>query len=526
MLRRTLATASLALFLLPGFSPTQADPPKTSGAAPSSDAGVRNYGHSVVPITSVKLRGPLVQAEFGTGFCLDPNCQFIVTNYHVAAIVGHPKIKGAKIVKRYLATGPKDEGATLNQMASGGVRLRYNLSRDLAVFQLSKPLRSYHGVQFSTQDLRTGQRVDIYSYPKGEVSPFRTLQVFHGAFLGQQSDDLLAFEYGPNGDKRLRPGASGGIVVDSGSGKVVGIVCGFAKNDPLVALAVPAENLAEFLKKTQPFLAEAVFPIQTDASADHPDFYPEYQPEASAILQRRPGSTDDSAAVKILREEAQSMLDGMRDFIAVQTFVWGRGDHHVEAADAYEVQVRAGSQRFREYPDGKKWLESPPIPGTPSSGVTPSDDWSRLPWYIGTQVGVKIKEAPGVTVNGVPLRVFQYRGSAEDEPCRTRDIYNFVFFSVHRDIDSIPYGEVWTDEHENIVRMSLHCEDHGWGWANGETIVTYGWLTKAGLGPRLVPVSIVYKASRKKTLYWCRGQFVNYREFVSRARIWADKGAK
>lgn len=526
MFGRTLARTSLALFFLSGLSTAQADPPKPTGAAPVAGAVARDYDRSVVPITSVHVRGPLVEAEFGTGFCLDSDCQFIVTNYHVAATVGHPKIRGAKIVKRYFATGPKDERATLNHIATGGPPLRYTLSRDLAVLQLSKPLRNYHGVQFSTEDLAIGQQVDIYSYPKGAVSPFRTLQVFHGAFLGQQSDDLLAFEYAPNGNKRLRPGASGGIVVDSESGKVVGIFCGLDQNNPLVAVAVPAENLAEFLEKTQPFLAEAVFPIQTVASADHPDFYPEYHPKTSTILRQRPDSSADSAAIKLLRENAESMLDGMRDFIAVQTFVWGRGDHHVEAADAYEVQIRAGSQKFREYPDGKKWQWSPSIPGAPSSVVTPIDDWSTLPWYIGTNVGVKIREVPGASVNGVPLRVFQYRGSAEDEPCQTRDIYSFVFFSIHKDIDSIPYGEVWTDKHENIVRMSLHCEDHAWGWTNGDTIVTYGWISKPGLEPRLVPVSIVYKASRKKQLYWCRGQFVNYREFVSRMRVLADEGAK
>jgi hypothetical protein len=89
-------------------------------------------------------------------------------------------------------------------------------------------------------------------------------------------------------------------------------------------------------------------------------------------------------------------------------------------------------------------------------------------------------------------------------------------------LDSTPYGEVWTDGRENIVRMSLHCEDHGLGWGDGETIITYGWLTKPGVGSRLVPITIVYKSPHKKKLYWCRGQFVNYREFVSRGRIFPE----
>ncbi|MDE3170973.1 MAG: hypothetical protein KGL75_12595, partial [Acidobacteriota bacterium] len=195
-------------------------------------------------------------------------------------------------------------------------------------------------------------------------------------------------------------------------------------------------------------------------------------------------------------------------------------------ADAYEVQVRSGSQQFREYPDGKKWEWTPPIPGGPVAGVTPSDDWSTMPLYIGTQVGVKIREAPSASVDGHRIRVFQYLGSAEDEPCRTEDVLNFVFFSLHKYLDTTPYGEVWTDEHENLLRMSLHCEDHAWGWGNGETVVTYGWLKKPALEPRLVPVSIVYKVSSKNKTYWCRGQFVNYREFVSRARVLSEAAVK
>lgn len=463
-----------------------------------------------------------MQAEFGSGFCLDPDCQFIGTNYHVAAMVGRPKIRGAKVVERYLATGPNDEGATLNYMASGGAPLSYAWNRDLAVFQLAKPLRGYHGLQFSTEDLNIGEQVDIYAYPKGVIDPFRTLQAFHAVFQGDDARGLLVFRYVPNGDERLRPGASGGIVVDSASGKVVGIFCGLPEDDEPLAFAVPIESLSEFLTKTQPLLAGFLFPLKAEASADRQDFYPEYKPDRSGILRRRTDQSDGSDAVRLLRERAQSLADGMRDFIAVQTYVWGTAPDHVQAADAYEVQVRGGSQRFREYPDGKSWQWAPYIPGAPPVGVTPIDDWSTLPLYIGTTVGVEIREAPPATIDGRSIRVFQYYGSVEDQPCRTRNILDFGLFSLHRDFDSRPYGEVWTDEDENIVRMSLHCEDHNWGWGNGESIVTYGWLTKPSVERRLVPIAIVYKSSRGKKLYWCRGQFVNYREFVSRARILSE----
>ena len=526
MLQRIITTICFTLFWLPPTSIAQNLPPVASHSAlAAKDAPAQDFSRSVVPLTAVRVRGPFVHAEFGTGFCLDRGCYFIGTNYHVAAMMKHLRIKGAKVVGRFLATGPNDDGATLNPMASGGRPLRYNRSRDLAIFQLTKPLRDHHGLEFSTVPLKLGQQVDIYSYPKGVVSPFRSLQEFHGNFRGETADGLLVVDYAPNGDKRLRPGASGGIVVDTQNGKVAGVFCGLPEDDEPVAFAVPVESLAEFLNQRLPFLAEVLFPIKAEASTDEQDFYPRYQPDPSKELQRR-SDQPESAAVADLRERAQSLADKMRDFIAVQTYAWGTGANHIEASDAYEVQVRSGSQQFRAYPDGKKWRLAPDIPPGPAGGVTPSDDWSTLPLYIGTKVGVQLRETTPAVVNGRRVRVFQYVGSAEDEPCQTRDIYDFLLFSVHKDLDSIPFGEVWTDQNENILRMSLHCENRSWGWGDSETIVTYGWLAKPGIEPRLVPVGIVYEAPYKKRLYWCRGQFVNYREFSTQARILSVVGVQ
>ena len=160
--------------------------------------------------------GPLLEADFGTGFCLDADCQFIGTNYHVAAVLRHLRVKGASIVERYLATGPKDDGASLNHYAfAGSPPLRYTLSRDLAILQLSKPLPHHHGLQFSSDDLRIGEDVDIYAYPKGIIDPIRSLRAFHARFRGISTTELMVFDYVPNRGELIRPGASGGVVVDS-----------------------------------------------------------------------------------------------------------------------------------------------------------------------------------------------------------------------------------------------------------------------------------------------------------------------
>src|ERR1700730_7090095 len=67
--------------------------------SPASAEQISNMGETVLPITDVKLAKGLA-VTFGTGFCLDPMCQFIATNYHVAMVAKPQKIKGDKIIRR------------------------------------------------------------------------------------------------------------------------------------------------------------------------------------------------------------------------------------------------------------------------------------------------------------------------------------------------------------------------------------------------------------------------------------------
>ncbi|HEY1471597.1 MAG TPA: hypothetical protein VGF61_21340 [Candidatus Acidoferrum sp.] len=129
-------------------------------ASSSAVAPAQDFDKTVVPITELKLLGVGVEGEFGTGFCLDPACRFIATNYHVAMMARPRKIRGEKVIQLYLATGPEDEDATVNDGPSTSP-LKYTLSRDLAIFELRRPLPHHHGVPFSFDDLQVGQQVDI-----------------------------------------------------------------------------------------------------------------------------------------------------------------------------------------------------------------------------------------------------------------------------------------------------------------------------------------------------------------------------
>jgi hypothetical protein len=181
--------------------------PSPSTIPPSSTVEhTQDFGEIVVPITSVRLTPSVklgisgkfspkldLDAIFGTGFCLDATCRFIATNYHVAVTTRADKIKREKIIQRYLATGPHDEGATPNYLPNVGV-LPYAKKRDLAIFELPRPLPHHHGLTFSLDELQVGQEVDIYGYPKGIINPIRKLARFPATFKAPTTSGLLAFE--------------------------------------------------------------------------------------------------------------------------------------------------------------------------------------------------------------------------------------------------------------------------------------------------------------------------------------------
>jgi len=114
-----------------GSTAQQAFEPSITASSPAP----ADFNNIVVPITAVKITpsiklgisgkpGPAlgIGAAFGTGFCLDPACHFIATNYHVAVTTQAHKVKkitlrSAKAIKVFdVAHFPfisvSEEGAT------------------------------------------------------------------------------------------------------------------------------------------------------------------------------------------------------------------------------------------------------------------------------------------------------------------------------------------------------------------------------------------------------------------------------
>lgn len=481
-----------------------------------SVASAQDLSRTVFPITHLKLLGPGVEVKFATGFCVSEDCRFVGTNYHVAMMAQLRKIKGDRVIRRYLATGPDDDGATLNGGDSVSPQ-KYNLSRDIAIYELRYPLAHFHGIPFNLEDLQLGQEVDIYAFPMGSISPIHSLLKFHGAFKGETTGGLLAFDYSPSNGNAIGPGASGGLVVDRKSQQVVGILSGVARHEEPVAMAVPIESLANFLSKEEPWLAQSLFPSAnrrtiSPASADrYPKFVP--PPSADLPLSRRNEPPD----IADLRRSAQRQADSMRNLVAVQSFAWGSEDKAPAAFAEYEVKILEGFQRFREYPDGKKELQNVPFPAL-NNAVVPGGEWSELPQMLGAARQVKIRQAPGAVANGVRIKVFQYSAESEDGVCVFKSVQEYLFLS-HGEIVAAPcYGEVWTDERFNILRVSEHLELSG-GWKAYESVVTYGRLQRSGEADRPIPITIFTQIRNGKKVYWCRGFFTNYRIFDAQAKI-------
>lgn len=465
----------------------------------------------VFPITDfkpadIRYIAPL-SINFGTGFCLDQDCRFVGTNYHVAKIMGkYVRIKGVFSAHRYLDSDPNDAGAQDISLAGGG-SLKYTPAHDLAIYEMRHPLKKFHGIGFDADDLENSPEADIYAYPFN-WNPKRGLVHWHGKFIGKTGEGLLAFSYEQG---RVRGGASGGIVVDSKTKKIVGILNGIVEGKDRVALAVPVNELSDFVTRTEPYLQAALFPKTVFVSPVAADLYPPYiWPRTEGLSQR----LVEPPEVVRLRRTAQHLADSMRNFTATQTFAWGSNNREPEVADAYETIIVDGWQRWRRQ-GNKKFYDNVPFPPLIPS-IVPGPEWSELPRMVGMELDLKIHQAPDAVVGGRTVHVFQFAANLEDRVCLFRSVMNFGFFQRSTTNFYDCHGEVWMDEAGMILRISEALNLSG-PWYRWWGVMTYGWLEKDGT-PYLVPVTIMIQAEHKKT-YWCRGLFTDYEMFGVKARL-------
>ena len=302
-------------------------------------------------------------------------------------------------------------------------------------------------------------------------------------------------------------------MVDSKTGQIVGVLNAVDETDKAIAFAVPVRVLEEFVTRVQPYLAHSIFRSIKQIAPVSADIYPKFVPVHANLLQHR---TRENMEVRSLRTKAQSLSEGMRDFIAVQSLAWGSQNNAPAAESRYEIQVLQGAPRFREFPDGKKELKEMSYPPL-SRAVVPGSEWSELPLKVGTDLDLKISQAPDAVVNGRSIKIFRYWASVEDGACTVRTI-DFGLFTVRKTFVTACYGEVWADQNGDILRISEHFEFAD-KQMNLQAVVTYGWLKRTDEEPRIVPLTLAMQTEHKNKVHWCRSQFTDYRVFTSRVRI-------
>ena len=466
--------------------------------------------HVVFPISDFKPDIKHLAAfsmKFGTGFCLDLDCRFVGTNYHAAKVMGkYVRIKGVFSRHRYLDSDPCDAGAQDVNFV-GGSSLKYTPAHDLAIYEMRRPIKDFHGIGFDSDDLENSSEADIYAYPFN-WNPKRGLVHWHGKFIGKTNQGLLAFSYE---EGRVLGGASGGIVVDSRTKQIVGILNGVSEGNDRVALAVSIKELSDFVERVQPYLQATIFPYALFVSPIAADLYPPYIWPRTEGLSQRPVEAPE---VVKLRRTAQHLADSMRNFTATQTFAWGRDNRKPDVTDTYETLILDGSQSWRHHSD-KKFYDNIPFPSLTSS-IVPGPEWSELPRMVGTELNLKIHQAPDAIMDGRTVNVFQYAAKVEDKVCLFRSVMNFGFFrrSTTKFYDC--HGEVWVDDAGTILRISEALDLSG-PWYRWRGVMTYGWLEKDG-ARYLVPITIAEQAEHNKT-YWCRGLFTDYEMFGVKARV-------
>jgi hypothetical protein len=137
---------------------------------------------------------------------------------------------------------------------------------------------------------------------------------------------------------------------------------------------------------------------------------------------------------------------------------------------------------------------------------------------VGKELHLKISQAADAIIETKSIKVFQYRADMEDQVCSWDSIDDFGLFTTRKTVTVACYGEVWTDEDMNILRISYHYDLPG-KWKDYTAVVTYGWLNQPDEAPQLIPLTVSTQVAYGKTMHWCRGRFINYKVFSSQIKI-------
>jgi len=474
-------------------------------------ASSSNPSKTVLAVHELKL----LSAAFGTAACLDAKCRYLLTNAHVAMIASPHAIHGDPVVQKLLATGPHDDGAVM-QPGGASEEAIYNPLRDIAIYELVKPMKGFEGMPFSLELLTDGEEVEIVAFPGRTIGMedfYRKLTIWQATYFADNLNGCLLFKYRvSDSGGRIRPGSSGGIVVRNGA--IVGILRGIVPSE-LIVEAVPIASLEQFLAKVNPYLHAQLFPQATAVEPASLDAFPlwDVPPSTPGALQRRAAEPDD---VQRVRTKAQQLYDSMRYLMARQFVSWSDGGPPQMEAE-YGLEVRDGVEIFT---DGKhEYTGQIPFPEL-RTAILPGQLWLNAPRYANGDLSLHIRHAGLTTVKGKPMDVYQWQAPGpESKFCQFDEISLFPFFRRDAISDVSCSGEIWVSSEGDIVRISEAYDRPVRKWSHCESIVVYGRVVLNGES-HLVPTTISTRVQYGKSkMVYCDSIFSDYKLWASQIRL-------
>jgi S1-C subfamily serine protease len=190
----------------------------------------------------------------GSGWVVNAQRRFIVTNYHVVGEDRHVQVFFPYYVNNQALTARKPY---VNLIAAGGGNtgtvIAVDRSRDLAVIQLSSAPAWIKGLPIAPESVTPGERVYNLGNPGGDTGLWKfsasTVLNVRKRDLKSKTDTaemrIQAIMVETN-DRATRKGQSGSLVVNP-RGELVGVVQSISQTQPQTTMAIERSEVLEFL---------------------------------------------------------------------------------------------------------------------------------------------------------------------------------------------------------------------------------------------------------------------------------------
>ena len=150
----------------------------------------------------------------------------------------------------------------------------------------------------------------------------------------------------------------------------------------------------------------------------------------------------------------------------------------------------------------------------------PGDSWATLPETVSTKYSLPIRFAGDKKMDGLVIKILTYQAKEEDHACQVRTGRG-LFGRVWR--GAVPcWGEVWTDEQFNILRiMQDSCPPTKYGIQRFHDAILYAWVQPDGSAEKwLVPARTILRVKMTDgRAYDTFAAYSNYHLFAATTKI-------